>query len=73
MDDALKVINILPVIGVMFDSCRFENILNSVENKFNSLSGFADGGLNLVFRIFTDSTTTLVTCLANDNLGCIGL
>lgn len=28
--------------------------------KMNSMSGFLDGGINLVFRLFTDETGTLM-------------
>ena len=46
--------------------------MQNVGRKATSVSGFMDGGINFVFRYFTDDNTALNNAITADNYQTIG-
>ena len=69
---AIKGIDIAKGCVNIYGMCDFKNLINNMGTKLNSLHGVMDLGVNITFRVLTDSTTLLASCLSNNNWGCLG-
>ena len=47
-------------------------MMQNFGKSVNSFSGFFNIIVNIFFRIYYDDKETLISCLKNDNYGCLG-